>query len=804
MAGPAPSERFRRLKALFAEALEQPPADRAAFVGKACGADAALADELRGLLEAHANDDGFLEEIVADGARGVVPVGTTGGTLHGRFGVYEILEELGSGGMGAVFLARRADSEYEAKVAVKIVRPGLFSPETLRRFRAERQTLARLAHPGIARLLDGGTTPDGVPYLVMEHVEGWPIDAYAETKGLDRAERIRLFRSICAAVQFAHANLVVHRDLKPANILVTAEGEPKLLDFGIAKFLGDEDPGVTRVGERVLTPDYASPEQIRGESITTATDVYSLGVVLYRLLTGRAPYSFPSGRSSEIEKIVCEREPEPPRLSEDLDTILGKALAKEPARRYATVVELSEDLRRFLANEPVAARPDTLVYRASKFLRRHRAGVAATGAAALALAAGLAIALASASTARREARKAEQINAFLQEILGAASPWRDGSKVTVKEVLDRASGRNATELSSEPEVEAGVRRTIGETYSGLGLYDEAESHLTKALERSRSEYGGASDEAADTLIALAALRTDRGDAAAAEAPAREALAIRQGLHGERDERTAAAWNRLGNVLQARGDLADAETAQRKAVDTYRALGTQSAGMAEALNDLGVTVGTRGDAKAAEALHREALSVVRKLYPGAHPDVAEALSTLASDVWDARRDAADAEALYIESLAMRRELFGRDHPDVTWTLYNYAYMLMEKGELARAEGLAREALANRGRTLPDEHPMVAANLQLVGRCRLGQGDPGSAEPFLRESLELRRRTLPSGHWLLASGESLLGEAMARQGRAAEARPLLESGYAGLAARFGEDSARAKEAKQRLTLLSPPGA
>ena len=424
MADPAPSDRFRRLKLFFAEALERPPAEREAFVDEACAGDAGLAAELRALLEAHARDGGFLEDIVAVGARDVVVhqgEGSGGGgggdgMLRGRFGVYEILEELGSGGMGTVFLARRADSEYEAKVAVKIVRPGLFSTETLRRFRAERQALARLAHPGIARLLDGGTTERGVPYLVMEHVEGLPIDAYAEQKGLDRAARIHLFRSVCGAVQYAHANLIVHRDLKPANILVTAEGEPKLLDFGIAKFLGEEDPHLTRVGERVLTPDYASPEQIRGEPVTTATDVYSLGVVLYRLLTGRAPYGFPSGRSSEIEKIVCEREPEPPRLSEDLDTILGKALAKEPERRYASVAELSEDLRRYLDNETVAARPDTLVYRASKFVRRHRTGVAAAAAAAFALAAGLAVALASAAAARREARKAEQINAFLQEI----------------------------------------------------------------------------------------------------------------------------------------------------------------------------------------------------------------------------------------------------------------------------------------------------------------------------------------------------------------------------------------------------
>ncbi len=802
MADPAPSERFRRLKALFAEALERPPAERAAFAEEACGPDAALAAELRGLLEAHANDDGFLEEIVADGARGVVPPG--GGTLRGRFGVYEILEELGSGGMGTVFLARRADSEYEAKVAVKIVRPGLFSTETLRRFRAERQALALLTHPGIARLLDGGTTEEGVPYLVMEHVEGLPIDGYAEGQSLDRAARVRLFRSVCAAVQYAHASLIVHRDLKPANILVTPEGEPKLLDFGIAKFLGADDPALTRAGERVLTPDYASPEQIRGGPITTATDVYSLGVVLYRLLTGRPPYSFPSGRSSEIERIVCEREPAPPRLSEDLDTILGKALAKEPLRRYASVVELSEDLRRYLMNEPVAARPDTLVYRASKFVRRHRAGVVATAAVVLALAGGLAVALSSAATARREAKKAAQINAFVQEVLGAANPWKDGSQITVVEVLDRASSRIGTDLAGQPEVEAGVRQTVGETYSGLGMYDKAEAQFRRSIELLRRAEGNESDDVADALLALSTVLVSRGDPKLAEPPAREALAIRETLHGKNDVSVGQALTALGGVLQAAGELEAAETVERRAIDILRKSPGGDADLAEALNNLAVTLGTKGDLAAAEPLQREALAVIRRAHPGAHPDVASAMSALATTVWDGKRDPVEAESLYRETLEMRRQLLGADHPDVSWTLYNYAYMQMEQGSLARAEALAREALVHRGRTLPEEHPMVAATLQLLGRCRLGQDDPKAAEPFLRESLELRRRALPEGHWLLASGESLLGESIALQGRAAEARPLLESGYAGLSARFGAESARAREAKQRLDLLSRTGA
>jgi tetratricopeptide (TPR) repeat protein len=795
---PAPSERWRRLKDVFVAAAEAPPGERERLVERACGDDAALAAEVNALLAAHARDEDFVERIVAGEARELV---ADAASFAGRrIGAYEVVREIGSGGMGTVFLARRADAAYRAEVALKIVRPGLFSEEALRRFRAERQALASLAHPGIARLLDGGATDDGVPFFVMEHVEGRPIDAYCAEEGLALPERIRLFRSVCAAVQFAHANLIVHRDLKPANILVTASGEAKLLDFGIAKFLGEDDPGRTRAGERVLTPDYASPEQIRGEPVTTATDVYSLGVVLYRLLTGRAPYSFPSGRSSDVERVVAEREPEPPALGGDLDTILRKALAKEPERRYASVVELSEDLRRFLDDEPVAARPDNLGYRASKFLRRHRAGAAATFAVIAALSAGLAVALASAATARREARKAEQINAFVQEVLGAANPWKDGSQITVAEVLDRASGRIAGDLAGQPEVEAGVRRTVGETYSGLGMYDKAERELRRALELLRATRGTAGDDVANALLALSTVLVSRGAPKEAEAPAREALAIRQRLHGSDDASVGEALTALGGVLQAAGELDRAEEAERRAITILRR-GGPDASLAEALNNLAVTLGTKGDLAAAEPLQREALATIRRAHPGSHPDVASAMSALASTVWERNANFTEAEALYRDTLAMRRELLGSDHPDVSWTLYNYAYMVMERGDLARAEDLAREGLAHRGTTLPDEHPMVAATLQVVGRCRLGRSDPSGAEPYLRESLALRERTLPPDHWLLAASRSILGESLALQGRIDEARPLLSESYAAMKEKLGPDNPRVREAAQRLAKLPP---
>jgi serine/threonine-protein kinase len=820
---PTSPERWRRLKDLFADAIERPAAGRGEYLDDLARRDPELVAEVRALVTAHERDSDFLERMVAE--EGGHLLDDEASWTGRRVGPYELLERIGRGGMGSVYLARRADDEFEERVAVKLMRPGVLSEGALRRFRQERQTLANLDHPGIARLLDGGTTAEGVPYLVMDLVDGAPIDVFAASHGLALEERLRLFGDVCEAVQHAHRNLVVHRDLKPSNILVTPEGRVKLLDFGIARLLpapGQETAGLTRTSERVMTPEYASPEQIRGEAVTTATDVYALGVLLYRLLTDEHPYRFESDRASDVERVVCEQLPRRPstavrpadpgdpdavretakrrrRLRGDLDNIVLKALRKEPERRYGSAERLGEDVARFLAGEPVGARRATVVYRAGKFLRRHRAGAAAAALVALALVGGLVVSIRSARVARVEARKAEQINAFLQTILGAASPWRDGRRVTVQEVLDRASHRIATELAGQPEVESGVRRTIGETYAGLGLYDEAERELDRALAIARRVRGAAHREDAEILLAIAALRTSRGEAVSAEAPAREALAISRRLFGERDPAVGWAWNRLGSVLQAQGRLDDAEAAERTAVGILRAAAPSGGELAEALNDLAVTIGTKGDSRAALALHREALSAARRAHAGPHPDVAEALSTLASAVWDTERDSAEAETLYLQAIAMRRQLFGESHPDVTWPLYNFSFMLMEKGDFERAESVAREALRYRGRTLPDEHPMVASSLQVIGRCRMGRGDARGAEPFLRESLALRRRTLPQGHWLLASGESLLGECLMKQRRFEEAEALLLPSDRALRSQFGPDSPRARESAARVESL-----
>jgi tetratricopeptide (TPR) repeat protein len=397
-------ERWLQIKRIFDEAVDLPPDERGVFLDAACD-DRALRGEVERMLAA--DGAGLLEE----SALALVSRGAREPEAGRRLGRYRLLEEVGRGGMGAVFAAVRDDGEFEQKVAVKLIKGGLHSSAIARRFRHERQILASLEHPHIARLLDGGVSDDGAPFYVMEFVEGRPIDDYCRARGLDAPARLELFRQVCAAVSYAHGRLIVHRDLKPSNILVTEDGQVKLLDFGIAKVLSQTDDGARQTATQLgmMTPDYASPEQFRGEPATTATDVYSLGVVLYELLTGERPYDLRGLRLDEMLRAVCETEPARPKtLGGDLDNIILKALKKEPERRYVSVEQFSEDIRRHLAGLPVSARPDTFTYRASKFVRRNKVGAVAATLIFLALVGGILATARQARVARRERERAEK------------------------------------------------------------------------------------------------------------------------------------------------------------------------------------------------------------------------------------------------------------------------------------------------------------------------------------------------------------------------------------------------------------
>jgi non-specific serine/threonine protein kinase/serine/threonine-protein kinase len=395
---PSDATRWDRVKELFEVAVDLPPEERAVLLDNECAGDDELRREVHSLLASDNDTEDFIEQPAFALPRDLFPKPAEERVSGRQIGAYKIIRELGRGGLGAVYLAARADDEYRKEVAIKLVRRGLDTDDILRRFRNERQILAQLDHPNVARLIDGGTTDDGLPYFVMEYVKGEPIGAYCNAHALTTADRLNLFRKVCAAVTYAHQNLVIHRDLKPSNILVTHEGEPKLLDFGIAKLLGAEEDVLaqTMTGQQLMTPEYASPEQVKGEKITTASDVYSLGVFLYELLTGQRPYRLKTRTAEEIAHAITEQEPDRPStlvaqayknskieirkskiLQGDLDNIVLKAMRKEPARRYASVAQFSDDIRRHLEGLPVIARKDTLRYRSGKFIRRHKLGVAA-------------------------------------------------------------------------------------------------------------------------------------------------------------------------------------------------------------------------------------------------------------------------------------------------------------------------------------------------------------------------------------------------------------------------------------------
>jgi eukaryotic-like serine/threonine-protein kinase len=561
-------ERWQRIKTLFADALDRPSEARAAFLTEAAVDDPTLAHEVLALLSAEEQAGAFLDE--PPGLGGDAPAGPAPSLAGRRLGRYRLLDEIGRGGMGVVYRAVRDDDEFEQMVAIKVTHPEQ-SAFVLWRFRTERQILARLEHPHIARLIDGGSTPEGWPYFAMEYVEGEPIDRYCDRQGLGLRERLRLFHTVCAAVQHAHANLVVHRDLKPGNILVTADGAPKLLDFGIAKLLdptgADAGGGATTVmGWRPMTPDYASPEQVCGEPVTTTSDVYSLGVLLYELLTGRRPYEA-RGDPDEIRRVVCEREPERPstaarraalttrhrELRGDLDTIVLKALHKNTARRYTSVEALAEDLDRFLEGLPVRARGDTLVYRTGKFVRRHRTGVASVALVIVSLAAGLVATLHQARIAEENRRQAQR---RFDDVRALASSMMFEVHDEIANLPGSMRARAHLAARARDYLDSLAREARGDT----GLQRE----LAGAYERLADVQGGA-------------LNANQGDMPAALESYRKALASRQALAPRLDsdpadvEALARLQFQMGNLYRGMSDLDQAEASFRSSTERLEAL-----------------------------------------------------------------------------------------------------------------------------------------------------------------------------------------------------------------------------------------
>jgi serine/threonine-protein kinase len=746
--------------------------------------------------------------------------------------------------MGAVYRAVRADEAFEKVVALKVIKRGLHLGDIVRRFHQERRALAGLDHPYIGRLLDGGSTPEGLPYFVMEYVDGEPIDRFCDGRRLTIDQRLPLFRKVCEAVEYAHRNLVVHRDIKPDNILVLADGTPKLLDFGLAKLLSElPEVDAQAAATRLMTPDYASPEQIQGRPVSTSTDIYSLGVLLYRLLTGRRPYDISRAAPLEAARVICDTEPVPAsaaafaplsasgagpagglsaadicerrnttpralrrRLEGDLDTIVAMAMRKEPERRYRSVDQFSDDVGRHLAGLPVLARRDTIAYRTGKFVKRHAPAVALAAALLITLMGSTIVATWQARIAGRardratgEAAKAAQVTEFLEDMLASAAPGIQGRDVRVADVLDAASTRLHGALGGEPETKAALLTTIGKAYLSLGLYDPAEKHLSEALGLREKSASTAPADLASTLEGLGAVLTERGEPVAAEPLLERALALYRQAYGPEHPDIAGILNRLGSGFQLQGRTAEAERVQRESLAMRRKLlGRVHRDVADSLNDLAVVLGTKGDFAGALQLHREALDITRKVYGADHPDVASTMINLAYAL-EMTGDDASAETMYRDAVAMRRKLLGNEHPETAWAINSYAGMLFARGDYERAEHLFREILTLRGHTLPDTHPMTMSTLLLLGRSLAARGRLSEAEPVLQECLALRRKTLGRDHFLVSNTESIYGEVLLRLGQSGAAGPLLRSGYSGLLARLGPKHQWTVEAKQRLAEL-----
>jgi eukaryotic-like serine/threonine-protein kinase len=862
------NERRRQVEAIFDEAVELEPGQRTAFIEERCAADSALRSAVESLLRAHAESPDFLEPPMPAAAVSLLSQFSDAGMVGRMVGQYQLVDVVASGGMGTVFKAVHPGSDDDEPVAVKLIRHGMDTRDIVRRFHQERQTLSGLRHPNIAVMLDAGTTDAGQPYLVMEYIAGKPIDRHCDEQNLPIRERLELMRTVCFAVQYAHRNLIVHRDLKPSNILVTTNGVPKLVDFGIAKLMTGDTRGatgsgtagdspydpLTATGFRVVTPQYASPEVLRGEPVSTAMDVYSLGLVMYELLVGRRPYDVTRRPAREALRLVCDIDPQPPStvvtqgfditagdgttirvtpdmlsrqrntttqdlqraLQGDLDTVVLTALHKDPARRYASVEQLAEDIGRYLDGFPVRARKDSFAYRATKFLRRNRMATAAVAIVAMSLQLGIAAASwglvranREAARARLEANKAARVTEFLQELFAAVDPEIGSADVKVRDVLDQAALRLDTELSDEPEVLATALATIGETYFNLGLHKDAESLLRKALSIRQSLYSkdhpalpqtmtqlgrvlriaGAHQEAQEIieealaldvrfrgrnhqsvvrdLDALAEVLMDKSDLVGTESRLRDALDISRRIHQEDHPDTVSAMEKLCNTLSQAGRHAEAEPLCRDALAMSRRLFTQNhPRVARALRHTGIMLHQQGRFAEAEPLYRQALEMNLKLMGGAHPEVARLQNNLGLLLASTgRRD--EGEAMLRDALALRRKLFGNQHLHVAVTLNNLATLL----DLHEAEPLLRESLDIARAVFGDEHMQVARAMHHLAVILRQQGQFDQAEPLYREAMRLFRMNMGDEHLMVTYPMLGLGEVLMHQNRPQDAEPLL---------------------------------
>ncbi len=817
-------ERWRAVKAVLDGAMDRPPADRAAWLDEACAGDPSLRAEAEALLAAETEAPAFFDGSAAEFGLPVVSLPSDPPDEPGsseRIGPYRLLHEIGRGGMGRVFLAERADGQFEQRVAIKRLRRGLDTDDVVGRFLAERQILASLHHPGIARLLGGGVTEAGQPYFVMEYVDGEPITAYCDARRLSVDARLDLFRAVGEAVAYAHRNLVVHRDLKPSNILVMDQGPGgrpavKLLDFGIARLLdadGGADGRLTRTGHGVMTPAWASPEQVRGELVTTASDVYQLGLLLYELLTGQRPYEVDPRSPKQTERVVCEQVPPRPsaalartadparveevsrqratrpdrlrqRLAGDLDMICRKALRKEPERRYESVSNLVDDVERHQQGWPVEARPASVAYRTQRFVRRHRGGVAvAAGALLLFLGLGafhVARVTAERDRARLAARKSERVTAFLAGLFEQADPYRtsgDRDLEAALTVLRPAADRVQRELGEAPEVEAELLHTVGALYRKLGRRDLAEPLLRRALALRRSVYGPVHEDVGATLHELALVQESPNSTGAL---LDDAIAVRRAVTPGDHPALAASLLARAQQMPYGQPGKDERFAEAKEM-LGRLYGPRSPEVADALREF--MMGYE-DTPRAEAMVREAIAIYRERGAAYDHQRAVAMNNL-SLLLDGRGQPDESLDLLQRSYALALASAGDQNYETSVLAINLAGTLYEHGRYLEADAMLGDVLDLRRRIMPDSSNGIAFPLYWYGRNLIALGRPDDAEAALREGLTICERLYDEPRTLSLITKGTLGHALSRQGRDAEARGLLKEAYRQGTVHWGPD-------------------
>ena len=798
------SGRWRRASGHLDRVLELPPQAREECLAALRHEDPESAADVVALLDEH-------RRLTAEGFLDSAPPTPRESPLAGvTIGAYTLDSRIGHGGMGTVWLASRSDGRFEGRAALKLLNAAFVGRGGEERFKREGTILARLTHPHIARLIDAGVSSAGQPYLVLEHIDGRHIDRFCDEERLTVDARIRLFLDVQAAVGHAHANLIVHRDLKPSNVLVTATGQVKLLDFGIAKLIEDDaQAGGTRLTHETgsaMTPKYAAPEQVAGGVITTATDVYALGVLLYELLSGQHPAGATPKSPSEFVKAVTDIEPvrlaaavqhgsaedtveraskratTPDRLRRllrgDLETILGKALKKNPQERYPSVAAFADDLRRYVDHQPIGARPDTVRYRAVKFARRHWGGLTAVAVAALVFTGMIGFYAARLATERDRARlqadKASKVSELLTNLLTGADPYRnpDAKEPTVQNLLDIGAERVARDLAGQPELQAEMFTVIGRTYERMGLNGKALPLLEQALAIGRRTLGPAHVRIAQSLNDLGVLQREQGNFEAAEPLLAESLGMRRALLGSGTNEVAITLVELSRVLQDRGRDVDAESYAREALAIRRTVfGDEHRETATSKNELARLLLRRGNLDEAEPLFRENADTTRRVLGPEHPNSATAHGNVAL-ILMARGDGAGAEKIFREALDVQRRVVGMTHPDYTGTLSNVATAVEIQGRLADAQALFEECLRLvAAQQLRDDHPRLLAYTLNLARVRIARGDGAATEPALRHVLDARQRLYPAGDWRIGQAQSLLGAALVAGARDADAEPLM---------------------------------